>query len=281
MFHLTLTNSGRLLTPLLLLGALQSACTRHIDCSETLTCEPAELPDSGVGVADGSDGATGSDASVDAAPDAAADAGPLQCPGGMADCDHVRFNGCEIDVSSDLRNCGACGVPCDGVCSAQKCTAVQAIATGQYNMPDWGGVALTSSAVYWVSSAAADSAAAAYRIQKAPLQGGPVTSLRAALPSADRVVACDQLFYAGRTSPAVFTLGFDGSGYQQAVAKAVAFACNGNSLYFTDNTGGAALKAWDSGATATLWTGSGASETAWPSMARSADNRFAFGLHQT
>ncbi|MEA2748766.1 MAG: hypothetical protein QOI41_2909 [Myxococcales bacterium] len=37
----------------------------------------------------------------------------LQCPTGHADCDGDPSNGCETLVSSDPRNCGACGVHCD------------------------------------------------------------------------------------------------------------------------------------------------------------------------
>ena len=36
----------------------------------------------------------------------------LLCVGTFQDCDKVYSNGCEIDVSSDLLNCGNCGTPC-------------------------------------------------------------------------------------------------------------------------------------------------------------------------
>ena len=37
----------------------------------------------------------------------------VQCPAGFADCDGNVANGCETQVRSDPRNCGACGVQCD------------------------------------------------------------------------------------------------------------------------------------------------------------------------
>jgi hypothetical protein len=56
------------------------------------------------------------------------------CPGGKGDCDHVAANGCEVDLTSDVNNCGACGAVCPtvangvrncsgSVCGVASCTA--------------------------------------------------------------------------------------------------------------------------------------------------------------
>jgi hypothetical protein len=51
------------------------------------------------------------------------------CVQGFADCDNNLNNGCEVDTTSDVNNCGACGNVCPvntpacvaGVCSAKTC----------------------------------------------------------------------------------------------------------------------------------------------------------------
>jgi hypothetical protein len=45
------------------------------------------------------------------------------CNQGFADCDHNASNGCEINTSTDLKNCGACGKSCSaGAHEAAACT---------------------------------------------------------------------------------------------------------------------------------------------------------------
>lgn len=44
----------------------------------------------------------------------------LQCANGFGDCDRKYSNGCEVATSSDAKNCGACGVPCE---AAQTCVS--------------------------------------------------------------------------------------------------------------------------------------------------------------
>jgi hypothetical protein len=45
------------------------------------------------------------------------------CAAGFADCDGSAATGCESDLASDLRSCGACGAACDGgtVCADGTC----------------------------------------------------------------------------------------------------------------------------------------------------------------
>ncbi len=49
------------------------------------------------------------------------------CEDGFADCDGDEANGCEIDLSTDAKNCGACKTACDdthgtATCAKQKCS---------------------------------------------------------------------------------------------------------------------------------------------------------------
>jgi len=62
------------------------------------------------------------------------------CDDGWGDCDGAYDDGCELDVSSDARNCGACGTVCtgsetcvDGVCTppmAEDCATAVALTPG-------------------------------------------------------------------------------------------------------------------------------------------------------
>src|SRR6476646_1647409 len=76
---------------------------------------------SGESSPDAASEAAGSDAAaaLDAADGAA-------CPAGFADCDGLADNACEMNVSSNLANCGACNRPCvlnhgSASCVAGKC----------------------------------------------------------------------------------------------------------------------------------------------------------------
>src|SRR6185369_10912290 len=47
----------------------------------------------------------------------------LSCSLPQADCDNNAANGCEVNVSSDAKNCGACGNVCPLGGSGAKCVA--------------------------------------------------------------------------------------------------------------------------------------------------------------
>ena len=53
----------------------------------------------------------------------ASDAGAPACASGRYDCDGNAANGCEVDLTTDARNCGACGSACSAgrTCSAGAC----------------------------------------------------------------------------------------------------------------------------------------------------------------
>lgn len=50
----------------------------------------------------------------------------LECPQGQGDCDYDPSNGCEVDVTSDAKNCRFCGQACDdgAVCMDSVCRAL-------------------------------------------------------------------------------------------------------------------------------------------------------------
>jgi hypothetical protein len=47
------------------------------------------------------------------------------CPAGEVDCDRAEATGCEVNIRSSPRNCGACGVACEAgsECRAGRCVA--------------------------------------------------------------------------------------------------------------------------------------------------------------
>jgi len=57
---------------------------------------------------------------------AGCDGSGCTCTTGFANCDATLTNGCEVDVSSDSSNCGACGVHCAvGACQNGSCPPTQ------------------------------------------------------------------------------------------------------------------------------------------------------------
>ena len=46
----------------------------------------------------------------------------MDCNEGRADCNNSQSDGCEVNIDSDPRNCGACGHVCDAV-AGQACVA--------------------------------------------------------------------------------------------------------------------------------------------------------------
>jgi hypothetical protein len=95
-----------------LYGELDEACSDDEWCNPDVGCLPGTPAD-------------------DAGMDAGADADAGVCPSGLGDCDGDPDNGCELDVSADIRNCGGCGIRCGlgdnantPVCEDSRCTFV-------------------------------------------------------------------------------------------------------------------------------------------------------------
>jgi hypothetical protein len=52
----------------------------------------------------------------------------LECEAGRADCDGSKLTGCETTLAYSQRNCGACGVMCEGACSRGVCSDTVTVA---------------------------------------------------------------------------------------------------------------------------------------------------------
>jgi hypothetical protein len=52
------------------------------------------------------------------------------CKAGFADCDGNASNGCEVDLSLDIANCGSCGHACDAANGAGRCQWGACVVTG-------------------------------------------------------------------------------------------------------------------------------------------------------
>jgi hypothetical protein len=74
------------------------------------------------------------------------------------------------DTQFDAANCGACGVRCKGDCQSGRC-----VVTFASGLPQAGCVAVDRESVYWVTGLEGPDFHGT--VQKAPLDGGPVTTL--------------------------------------------------------------------------------------------------------
>jgi hypothetical protein len=105
--------------------------------------------------------------------------GFVSCATGFANCNgNLAQDGCESDISSDPKNCGACGVSCGGGgCSGGKCQPVQLGA----NQGNPGQLAIDLDYVYWSNYGAGTAYGSIYRAHKdsqapALVAGGSDTS---------------------------------------------------------------------------------------------------------
>jgi hypothetical protein len=97
------------------------------------------------------------------------------CSAGFSDCDGITSNGCEVNLNTDGKNCGACGHDClGGACSAGACQPV-VLASGQVAP---GAVALDGANVYWLTTGA-PSASNPWTgsVMKMPKAGGSPTAI--------------------------------------------------------------------------------------------------------
>ena len=70
----------------------------------------------------------------------------VACATGFADCDDYEGNGCEIDVQTDMHNCGRCGHDCcGGSCFNGQCAPRSIAALAKPGGP----IAVDSTSVYW------------------------------------------------------------------------------------------------------------------------------------
>jgi len=78
-------------------------------------------------------------------------AGALTCPPPSANCDESSLTGCEVNLLTNVANCGACGARCRGVCALGECHAFETLAS-DFDPPPYRGIDFTSSDVYALSS---------------------------------------------------------------------------------------------------------------------------------
>lgn len=74
----------------------------------------------------------------------------LVCNLGFADCDGKNEDGCEVDLTSTVASCGACGHSCPtNRCASGSCRAVTVVASG---LASPAGIALATSDVWWAAT---------------------------------------------------------------------------------------------------------------------------------
>jgi hypothetical protein len=84
------------------------------------------------------------------------------CDSGTADCDGLGVNACEVDLTSDKKNCGFCGRACVGSCAMSQCQPLT-IASGQ-SFPR--ALIVGDGSIFWATSD---------KLLTAPVSGGAMT----------------------------------------------------------------------------------------------------------
>jgi hypothetical protein len=82
---------------------------------------------------------------------------PLYCPTGLSECSAAC-----VDLTSDAKNCGACGAACGGACTASRCIVTLASGGGGT------AIAVDGTSVYFAGQAG---------LQRVPIGGGAVATL--------------------------------------------------------------------------------------------------------
>jgi hypothetical protein len=96
--------------------------------------------------------------------------GACTCAAGFGDCDGDQQNGCETELESNARHCGACGRDCQGgACSSGKCQPVPVITASGVT-----GLAIDDTHVYWTTGGSAPDKT----IQRVARAGGKADLLR-------------------------------------------------------------------------------------------------------
>ena len=199
-------------------------------------------PDGGAGKDTGSGDAPVLDAqdggADDGSLDAPAEESGSNCEGGNGDCDGDPVNGCETDTTTSPDHCGACKAACNGFCVSSACTAVEVIASDQFNVPFFGGIAFNDTDVFWVSSSDSDQSAEKYRIQKCAksLPATP-TTLSPNHPWLNMIMTGSQRVYFVGTSQAriLYGMAFDGTGLSQELTNVYGVSWGSNRIYYASN----------------------------------------------
>lgn len=109
----------------------------------------------------------------------------FQCLAGFSDCNMSAVDGCEIDTTSDPKNCGMCGHDCAGLgCSQSQCQAI--VLASALASPL--GIAADATYLYWSESGSAAGGFNDGRVARMPLAGGAIEVLASGLSSAAGLV---------------------------------------------------------------------------------------------
>lgn len=218
-------------------GAAGGCVSAAQHCSDTADCNLK-------------DGGASSDATSDRATDGN-DGAPV-CPADYGNCDGTASNGCETDLRTDLRHCGACRAACDGVCRASRCAAFQLLAPSE----ETSAIALAGDHVYWLEGDSSSGTLGSSTVRKTTKRpGGEVMTLATIEYRHQLVVGAQQLFIGGQVD-SVYSVNFDGTGLKTAVGYAGAIAYANQTLYWAESYNGAVyIKSLNtvSTSTTTLW----------------------------
>lgn len=157
------------------------------------------------------------------------------CAAPRASCDDSVPNGCESDLSLDVRNCGRCGARCVGVCAAGACHAFEPL-IDSIEVPDFGGIAVTSSQAYCLSTPIASDETELLSCSK---DGVNVSTLVSGLTEVNRLLpGIDRLYlFSSDASTPLWSVPFAGGALHDEQLGAQAAALSGTWLYTLDANG--------------------------------------------
>ncbi len=132
----------------------------------------------------------------------------LNCSAGTASCDADDANGCETDLSSDPKNCGACGFDCGTAsCVAGMCRLTGGTQDFVFDPSEVDALAIDATNVYFTQANVAPSGV----IRKVPKLGGAVVDVRppsdfGAALGVNRTIAVDKnyVYYLEKSYPRNF-----------------------------------------------------------------------------
>ncbi|MBI5535764.1 MAG: hypothetical protein HY898_23735 [Deltaproteobacteria bacterium] len=167
------------------------------------------------------------------------------CPIGKADCDGNSANGCEVDIQSDVNNCGECGTKCTagGACTNGACDPVE-LASG---LSSPMGIRVDDTSIF---------VTAGINLSKIPIAGGTPTHLATGLAGPGPMALDDTTVYfsAGDEILSVPKAGGAVSKVASGVTATVALAVDDTNVFVCNfqGAGGGIWKVAKTGGTATL-----------------------------
>ncbi|MEO8903953.1 MAG: hypothetical protein ABI488_16615 [Polyangiaceae bacterium] len=156
--------------------------------------------------------------------------GGAACVLPRADCDESGLTGCESNVMTDVRNCGACRANCIGACVKGSCKPFESLRL-YMGLPAASGISQTSTELFALSNDYYDA------VVRWSEQTGPVTLFEQGKTFQQLANATDRLYLNEQASNELWSLPIGGGLLQDEQQTARSIASAGGFLYAVDELG--------------------------------------------